>query len=297
MYASVITDQIDEDLETALRIAKLYGYTHVELHNVFGKSIEECSLKEINTIRTLLNTYDMKVSCIASTVFFLCPLMEQDTVSLFNPAFHAIEGDASTHLRYLKNACRIAKKLNCPRVRIFPFRFPDNRPPYYGTQEHIARIMKNVRQAVRIAEEEHVTLVLENCPYSHLPKGHMSIQVVKAIKSDYLKLLWDPANSYRAYKENVPPEYLTFSLEEELQYIYPWIDHIHIKDYAYDEALAKPFRHVAFDMGDIDFMMIFSNLRKYGYENAVSLEAETEYNETLESMKRMQDWISLADPA
>lgn len=27
MYASVITDQIDEDLETALRIAKLYGYT------------------------------------------------------------------------------------------------------------------------------------------------------------------------------------------------------------------------------------------------------------------------------
>ena len=164
---------------------------------MFGKSIEECSLKEINTIRTLLNTYELKVSCIASTVFFLCPLMENDKVSLFNPAFYAIEGDVSTHLRYLKSACRIAKKLNCPRVRIFPFRFPDNRPPAYGTQEHIALIMKYVRQAVQIAEEEHVTLVLENCPYSHLPKGHMSIQIVKAIKSDYLKLLWDPANSYR----------------------------------------------------------------------------------------------------
>lgn len=103
------------------------------------------------------------------------------------------------------------------------------------------------------------------------------------------------ANSYRAYKENVPAEYLTFSLEEELHYIYPWIDHIHIKDYAYNAALEKPFQHVAFDMGDIDFMMIFSNLRKYGYENAVSLEAETDYNETLESMKRMQDWVTLSD--
>lgn len=123
----------------------------------------------------------------------------------------------------------------------------------------------------------------------------MSIQIVKAIKSDYLKLLWDPANSYRAYKENVPAEYLTFSLEEELHYIYPWIDHIHIKDYAYNAALEKPFQHVAFDMGDIDFMMIFSNLRKYGYENAVSLEAETDYNETLKSMKRMQDWVTLSD--
>lgn len=123
----------------------------------------------------------------------------------------------------------------------------------------------------------------------------MSIQIVKAIKSDYLKLLWDPANSYRAYKENVPAEYLTFSLEEELHYIYPWIDHIHIKDYAYHAELEKPFQHVAFDMGDIDFMMIFSNLRKFGYENAVSLEAETDYNETLESMKRMQDWVTLSD--
>ena len=295
MYTSVITDQIDENLETALRIARLHGHTHVELHNVFGKSIEECSPEEVDAILSLLGKYDMKVSCIASTVFFLCTLMKNDKVSLFNPSFHAIEGDVGTHLRYLKNACYIAKKLNCPRVRIFPFRFPDNRPPVYGTQEHIALIMKNVQQAVQIAEEEHVTLVLENCPYSHLPKGYMSIQIVKAIKSSYLKLLWDPANSYRAYKENVPIEYLQYSLEEELHHIYPWIDHIHIKDYKYNAALDNPFEHIAVGMGDIDFRIIFSNLRKYGYENAVSLEAETGYNETLESMKRMQSWVGLPE--
>ena len=40
MYLSVITDQIDADLNTALRIAKEYDYHDVELHNVFGKSIE-----------------------------------------------------------------------------------------------------------------------------------------------------------------------------------------------------------------------------------------------------------------
>ena len=104
MYTSVITDQIDENLETALRIARLHGYTHVELHNVFGKSIEECSPEEVDAILSLLGKYDMKVSCIASTVFFLCTLMKNDKVSLFNPSFHAIEGDVGTHLRYLKNA-------------------------------------------------------------------------------------------------------------------------------------------------------------------------------------------------
>ena len=140
--------------------------------------------------RTLLNTYDLKVSCIASTVFFLCPLMENDKVSLFNPAFHAIEGDVPTHLRYLKNACRIAKKLNCPRVRIFPFRFPDNRPPAYGTQEHIALIMKNVRQGCADCGGGACDAGAGKLSDS-TSKGHMSIQIVKAIKSDYLKLLWD----------------------------------------------------------------------------------------------------------
>ena len=74
MYASVITDQIDEDLETALRIARLYGYTHVELHNVFGKSIEECSLKEINEERNatiLMVTHDAFSASYARKVFIL----------------------------------------------------------------------------------------------------------------------------------------------------------------------------------------------------------------------------------
>ncbi len=234
MYLSVITDQIDADLNTALRIAKEYDYHDVELHNVFGKSIEQCNDTEVEQIKSLLKTYDCKVSCIASTVFFLCPLLEGDQVTLFNPEFYTIEGGLEEHLRYLERACVIAKALDCPRVRIFPFRFPDNRAPYFGTDEHIALIIENVKKAVTVAEKHGITLVLENCPYSHLPKGAMTIQVVSAINSDALKLLWDPANSYRAYQENVPPQYLKTTLSEECSLIAPWIDHVHIKNYQYD---------------------------------------------------------------
>ena len=56
MQYAIITDQICEDLERALQIAKAHHYSHVELHNVFGKSIEECSLAEVEHIRTLLQT-------------------------------------------------------------------------------------------------------------------------------------------------------------------------------------------------------------------------------------------------
>lgn len=70
MLKSIITDQIDNDLEKTLPIIKEEGYEYVELHNVFGKTIEACSDEEVNQIRSLLQKYDMKVSNLASTVFF-----------------------------------------------------------------------------------------------------------------------------------------------------------------------------------------------------------------------------------
>lgn len=299
MYISVITDQIDADLNTALRTAKEYGYHDVELHNVFGKSIEQCSDAEVEQIKSLLAAYDCKVSCIASTVFFLCPLLKEDQVSLFNPEFYAVEGDMEEHLHYLKRACEIAKALDCPRIRIFPFRFPDNREPYFGTKEQIELIMEKVKKAVAIAETYGVRLVLENCPYSHLPKGAMTIQIVKAINSDALKLLWDPANSYRAVRDNVPPEYLTTTLSEECELIAPWIDHVHIKNYTFDAnpALKKPFLHTSLAEGDIDFAQLFAQLNAYGYQGAVSLEAETPWEQTQASLAWMEKQVSALNAA
>lgn len=284
MQHAVILDQISDDLEYSMKIAKEHHYTHVELHNVFGKSIEECNSKEVELIRSLLDTYDLKVSCLASTVFFLCPLHEGDIVTLFNPAFHAITGDVNTHLHYLENACRIASKLQCPNIRIFPFRAPDNRPAPFGTQEDINLILPLMRKALKIAKAHDITLVLENCPYSYLPKGMMTIQIINAFDDPHLRMLWDPANSFRANVDFVPKEYLVFSLMDELRYIYPKIGHIHVKDYHFEPSLEKPFVHMELFKGDIDYASILHYLRKMNYPHVLSLEAEMPYEETVASM-------------
>lgn len=72
MRYSIITDQVDEDLERALAKIQSEGLREVELHNVFGKTIEQCDDEEVERIRTLLKQYGMRVSSIASTIFFLC---------------------------------------------------------------------------------------------------------------------------------------------------------------------------------------------------------------------------------
>ncbi|MDO4672641.1 MAG: sugar phosphate isomerase/epimerase family protein [Porphyromonadaceae bacterium] len=288
MYNSIITDQVDQDLEKALSIIQKNGYKAIELHNVFSKSIESCSNEEVYQIRDLLDVYSMKVSNISSTIFFLCPLYEKDQVSLFNDTFHAVYGTVEDHLNFLKRACWIANVLGCPRIRLFPFRFPDNRKPPFGIKEDRDRIMDALQKAVSIAKAQDVTLVLENCPYSHLPKGQMTYEVVKMINEDHLRLLWDPGNSYRAIKENVPHEYLEISLLEELDQIYPYIDHIHIKDYHYVSNLKKPFVHKAFGSGDIDYASLFDSLKEHGYDKALSLEPEVSFEETLQSMERLK---------
>lgn len=288
MNLSIISDQISQDIGSAFSIIAQEGYKEVELHNVFGHSIETCNQEEIVEIKSLLKKYNLQVSNIASTIFFLCPLYPNDKVSLFNPDFHCIEGNVHKHLEILRNACHIAKELNCSLIRIFPFRWPDNRKGPYGTQQDYEQILDNIQKAVQIAQLEDCTLVLENCPYSHLPKGEMTLKVIREINSPYLKLLWDPANSYRAIQDNVPLQYRTWSLEKELNELFPYIGHIHLKDYHYDNQFEKPFRHVAIGDGDIDYENLILSLRKLGYNGSLSLEPEVNQEDTLKSMETVK---------
>ncbi|MGO5353627.1 sugar phosphate isomerase/epimerase family protein [Faecalicoccus sp. LCP19S3_E3] len=292
MKLSIISDQVSQNLEEALKIIVKEGYEYVELHNVFGHSIETCTKEEVEIIKHLLNRYHVKVSNIASTLFFLCPLYQGDEVSLFNPGFYSIQGDLEYHLKVLENACWIANELDCPKIRIFPFRWPDNRKGPYGTKLDFEKIIENIKKALDISKKNHVTLMLENCPYSHLPKGKMTLQVVQEINDPYLKLLWDPANSYRAIRENVPKEYMDWSLEEELLHLYPYIGHIHLKNYHYVSGLVKPFVHVPLLNGNIDYKTLVKSIQET-CDCILSLEPEVDKKGTLLSMQCLKSLCSV----
>lgn len=77
MERSIITDQVHPDLETALREIQKMGYRSVELHNVFGKSIEACTDEEVSQIKLFLDRYGMRVSNIASTICFCVLYMRE----------------------------------------------------------------------------------------------------------------------------------------------------------------------------------------------------------------------------
>ena len=290
MKLSVISDQISSSFEEAFQTAADYGYEYVELHNAWNKTIEELNPSETAEIKRLLKNYHLSVSNIASTVFFVCPLYEGDHVTGFNDSFHVIEGGIEEHLKHLERACQIANELESPNIRLFPFRFPDNRKPPFGDVQDAQHIKAAFLRASDIAQPYGVKLAVENCPYSHMPKGQMTLELIRSIDRDNVKLLYDPANSYRAVIENVPERYRSWSLETEAEELAAEIGHVHIKNYHYDPSVQpKPFVHVPAGEGDIDYDRLIPILKKNGCEAVLSLEPEVDGEGTKKSMRWMMD--------
>ena len=295
MKLSIISDQVDQNYKVAFSKIKELGLDYVELHNVNNKSIEEITDKELFELKETLNKFDLKVSNLSTTIFFLAKLFENYDISLFNEEFKVFKGTYQEHLNQLERACFIANELDCKNIRVFPFRYPDNLEvkDFDKVKEKIIEIMKS---AVKIAEKYNIVLVLENCPYSHLPKASMTNEIVEAVNSDNLKLLYDIANSYRAEKQKVPEEYLEISLFDELVNVRDNISHVHLKDYHYDESYeVKPFRHKTILEGDIDTIELISYLYMTNYQGFLSLEPEVDYESTIKSILNVKNILKQID--
>jgi len=279
----IITDQVNSDFEEALRKCKKLGYTQVEVHSLWGKTIETLSDAEVTKVKELLCKNQIQLTCLSTTLFMMVPLRQNDILSKFNPGFAVAEGNYEDHLLLLKRTLDIADRLDCPNIRIFPFRAPDNRV-VIGDDDDQFLIIEKLREPVRMAEKRNKVLLLENCPYSHLPKGTMTKKIIEHFQSPALQLLWDPANSYRAVKDRIPRKYLNSTLDEELKLIYKSIGHIHIKDYKYILHEPKPFKHVILGQGDIDYKTILHSLKEKDYHGSLSLEPEVNAPDTIVSM-------------
>lgn len=276
MNKSIITDQIHPDLETALDLIAGAGYEYVDIHSVNGKTIEDCTKEEAKAVKSALDAHGLKCACLASTIFFMCPLNEEDEISLFKSEFKVTQGDVNAHLAALTRACANADILECENIRVFPFRFPDNKTNE-TTPEEMDKIVACLSDAEKIASAHHKTLVLENCPYSRCPKGEMTTELVKRVNDPGLRLLWDPANSYRAVKKQVPDKYLTKSLLEEKEIVMPYLGHLHAKSY---HETPEKFVHKPLLEGDLDWPVLFD-----GIGVVCSLEPELEPEEAIGDMK------------
>jgi L-ribulose-5-phosphate 3-epimerase len=280
---SIITDQLSQDFEKACAIARHHGFDFVEIHSLWGKTVEDLNSSEVKKVKEILSKYQLKVSNLASTIFFMAKLYPNDTIISFNDTFYAVKGKTKDHIEAAKRALDIAVDLDCPSIRAFPFRAPENRK-IIGVLDDQREIIDNFSRLIPFAKNAGKKVLVENCPHTHLPRGEMTHFVVKTIDSPWLGLLWDPANSVRADQNRLASIYKKLTIIEEMELIAPLVGHIHVKDYKYVEGLAKPYQHVAVGKGDLPYPSIVEFMKKTSHPPMFSLEPEVDDIETLVSI-------------
>ena len=252
----VTTDEIDEDLPTALRFLREFQLSWCEIRNLWGKYNTALPLEKIQEARKLLDEHQVRLG-ILSTGFFKIPL-PPDTR----------EGRATLDNQWslLDGAMERARVLGTDRIRVFAFTYPDGQKP---DQNHYPRIYELVREAARRAKVRRFRLALENVGSSYVWTGAEAARLLKAVPDDNFGLTWDPNNAGTAGEKAFPDGYRLLDPAR--------IFHVHLRDYRH--TAAGKVEWCAVGEGEFDNLGQLRALVAAGYQDTLSL--ETHYRSPL----------------
>ena len=271
LRTAIISDQLSMDFEEAL-IKMKNRFEYVEIHALWNKTVEELHDDEAREVESLLQKHNMNVSCLSTTLFLMCPLHNSvQSLKKFNDTFLVFTGDYGEHMDCLKRCIELSKRLNTEYIRIFPFRLEKG---FDGDFHAVyAEMRERFGNAVALAEKEKKCLILENCPYSYLPRGNMTFELAQSLNSRSFMLLYDIGNSFRAAHQPCPERFKEMSLIDEYEVIKERVAYFHFKDY---RKRGAEFQHVIFGEGDVGYEKLCSRIRMDNGGKIVSLEPEVE---------------------
>ncbi len=245
----VTTDEIDEDLRTALVFLRRFGLSYAELRSIWNKYNTAQPLEKIREARALLDEYQIKTS-ILSTAFFKIPLPPD------NPDGHRVIDEQWT---LLDDAMQRAKILGTDKLRVFAFTYKDGEKPAAAAYP---RIYELLRETVRRAKSGGFRLALENVGSSYVSTGAEAAALLKAIPDSTLGLTWDPNNAGESGEKAFPDGYRLLDPARIL--------HVHLRDYRH-----RPDGKVewtAVGQGEFDNVGQLRALLKDGFKGTFTLE-------------------------
>jgi sugar phosphate isomerase/epimerase len=237
----VVTDEISDDLQEAIEIAKSWGIEHIELHSIWGRNICDLDDASLSRVISIVRKSGMKVTVIDSLTL-RCHLDNDE--------------EYSQHIAHLIRSIRIAPLFDTEVVRLFSFwKEPDM------TEEKWERIFERMELPIKIAEREGVTLGFENVSSGNIGTSEDLVKLFERFDSPNLKLIWDPGNAHAAGEARPYPD--------GYERIKQKVIHVHMKDSAF-----RGGRHLWLPIGegDVDYEGQLRALKRDGYTGVIALE-------------------------
>jgi sugar phosphate isomerase/epimerase len=245
----VTTDEIDEDVLTAIRFLRRFGLSYAEVRSIWGKYNTVQPVERIREAAGMFREHGIQVS-VLGTAFFKIPLP---------PATPEGRRVLDEQWRLLDAAMERAQTFKTDKIRVFAFLRNEGGQP---DRKDLPRIYELVREAVRRAKERNFRLALENVGGSYVATGAEAAELLKAIPDSRLGLTWDPNNAGASGERSFPDGYRMLDPAR--------IFHVHLRDYRH-----KPDGKVewcAVGEGEFDNAGQIRALLKSGYKETFTLE-------------------------
>lgn len=247
----VITDEISEDLDTALDVCTDLGIRDIELRSIWNTSIVEQDDPSIQVIADTIRARGFAVCGIASP-FLKCHISGDGAAA---GATHSAKATTrNEQWDILARSLDVAASLNAPMVRAFSF-WRVNDPA--SVREEILEILQEATTRTRSAGR---LLGMENEYACNIATGEEAAWYLERIPDPTFVLIWDPGNEAALGHAPIPAGY---------EAVRERIHHIHIKDAV---RLGEPVEFTVIGEGIIGYEEQFRLLKRDGYEGVLSLE-------------------------
>ena len=233
-------DEIADDLETQLQVLNELKIPCLELRAAWGVNVLNLSDEQVARVRALCDGHGVTVSALGSPI-----------------GKSPIEAPVETEVKNLQRVIEIGRHLGTENIRIFSFHPPgDSASVDYDS--YLDSAIDRIGRLVAVAEEEDVTLLLEN------EKGIVGdtldrcVKLVEALESEHLVFLWDPANFVQVGEARLT--------ERGWPLLRDRVGYVHIKDCTLDGTVK------AAGEGDGQVPELLTELVRSGYQGMLALE-------------------------
>jgi len=265
---SVISDEISQDFDAVLDVARAFSLDGLEIRSVWDTRVDQLDGVAVRRLKEATEKAGM-VICAVAPPFYKCDVDSPD--------------ERRQHLEILRRAIDVGQRLGTNVIRTFTFW------KKHTLVEMWDELIDSYQTPIEIAREAGAVLAVENEAACMIGTGSDLGRFVRQLNQPEVKALWDPCNAFYedASEQPFPDGYLQ---------IRDLLVHVHLKDAVRDRGASKP-RLTPLGDGSIDVAGQLAALIRDGYDGFISLETHWRPNALDEQTTRLPGGRAFSEKA
>lgn len=212
MIITGFTDEVSDNLSLQIKALKELGWNHIDLRTIDGKNVSSLTDREFDLIHKQLTENEIQISCFGSTI-----------ANWSRDALLSFDQD----MLEMKNSIQHMQKADVRFIRIMSYKV--DTPLRLGS-DYEKTVIANIKEIVRLAEDNGIVCLHENCETWGGQSCHHSLRLLEEVNSPALKLVFDTGNPVNTrYIAGDEP----FSFQNSVKFfqeVHEHVEYLHIKD-------------------------------------------------------------------